>query len=274
MRSTIYSTAGQNDYFGIPNDCHVIWVSGCGGGGGGGGANSAEGAAGGSAAPAFFRVPLSVTPGKCLGIYVATAGLGGASGAAGQSVNNEGYKRISYVVGSAILSPLVSGYILQMFCLGFGEQGMQSHGGGSGMPDMYHPTASGANNRMFAVNVDTADWSYGQKTCPAFLMGAIVGGDCSRTPPSNPYYYGVPGSSTFNGNGLGTEYASDPTYSSGGAGGGSIFGKGGAGGVYSGGIGNGGNATGYGSGGGGGSGGPGPYGAGGNGASGIVVIEY
>lgn len=274
MRSAVYSTAGLNDIFAIPNDCHVIWVSGCGGGGGGGGANSTAGATGGGAAPCFWRVPLSVRPGMAIGVHVGTGGLGGASGAAGQNVNTEGYLRVSGIAGYGLASPLVAASYLPFFSMGFGEQGTQSSGGGSGMPDIYCTTIGSMNNRMFAVNVDAADWNYGQKTFPLFLMGPASNGDCGRAAGVNPYFYNVPGSSTFNGNGIGAEFASDATYASGGGGGGGIFGKGGAGGVYSGGVGAGGNATGYGAGGGGGSGGPGPYGAGGNGSSGLVVIEY
>lgn len=274
MRSIIYSTAGQNDIFAIPNDCHVIWVSGCGGGGGGGGGNGTAGATGGGAAPCFWRVPLSVRAGYAIGIHVATGGVGGASGASGQAINTEGYLRVSGLAGYGLLTPLCASSYLPFFSMGFGEQGFQTSGGGSGTASIYFTTASGQATRMFATNVDAADWSYGQKNFPLFLMGALSNGDCGRTAGVDPYWYNVAGSSTFNGNGIGSESASDPTYASGGAGGGGMFGKGGAGGVYSGAVGNGGNATGYGAGGGGGSGGPGPYGAGGNGSAGVIYIEF
>lgn len=275
MRSAIYSTAGQRDYFAIPNDCHLIWLSGCGGGGGGGGANSASGACGGSAAPAFHRVPLSVRAGGVLGILVATGGVGGASGAAGQSISSEGYLRVSSVSGSSLLSPLTAASYLPFFSMGFGEGGSQSAGGGSGPPNIYSVTSSGqASTRVMAVNVNAADWLYAQSNLPIFLMLPFSTGGVGRSGPSNPFNYGLAGRTTLNGWGLGDESASDATYGSGGAGGGGPFGKGGAGGVYSGGIGAGGDATGYGAGGGGGSGGPGPYGAGGAGSPGIVIIEY
>lgn len=273
MRSVIYNTAGANDYFAIPNDCNVIFVTGCGGGGGGGGANGSAGACGGSSAPTFWRVPLSVTPGKVIGVRVATAGAGGASGAAGVQIATEGYLRVSSLSGAALISPLLSGQLFKFFSMGFGGQGAQSSGGGS-VPANLYASQSTPHNYLMGVNVNKFDWTYGNVYVPFFLMGPFVNGDAGLAAPSNPSGYGSAGRATFMGGGVGDEYASDATYASGGAGGGSIFGKGGSGGVYSGGVGNGGNATGYGAGGGGGSGGPGPYGAGGNGSPGIVIIEY
>lgn len=273
MRSVIYSDPGKEFVFPIPNDCSVIYVSGCGGGGGGGGANSAAGACGGSAAPQLFRLPLSVVPGKAIAGYVGIAGLGGASGATGLAINTEGYKRASSLSGSAIISPLCAGNLFPLLSLGWGGQGSQSSGGGTVPPNIY-AFPGPAQTYMLSANVNAADWNYSQQTMPVFLMAPVLTGDCGRGGGVNPYAYGLAGYSTLNAGGLGVESVSDATYGSGGAGGGGIFGKGGVGGVYSGGIGAGGAGTGYGSGGGGGSGGPGPYGAGGDGTQGIVIIEY
>lgn len=264
MREVIYDTPGDNNYFPIPDDCNVIFVSGCGGGGGGNTASGASGAPGGGAAPCFLRVPLSVTPGGVLGIRVGIGGL------AGESMNTEGYKRISSISGVALLSPLCAASYLPFFSMGFGE-----HGGGGGHAGIYCTTTAGGCGTRVLLNSGTGgDWSYGSKTLPVFLMPPIIKGDGAQAPPSSPYHYGQEGLRTFMDGGMGVEYASDPTYSSGGAGGGGLFGKGGAGGVYSGSPGNGGDGTGYGTGGGGGSGGPNPYGIGGNGSPGIVIIEY
>lgn len=277
MRSQIFTDTG-NDYFLIPDDCNVIWVSGCGGGcGGSGGTVGGAGGDGGAGSPSAFRVPLYVRAGGCLAVHVGRAGTAGGVGNTGESENTAQASRASYVGGPDLLSALADPYA-PFFMIGFGGQGSTGgtfHGGNNHATSMrgtsmgrIHGSPVSAGNIPWEFGLPVAN---GGKHVPVFLyppMGNASGGGTGGG--VNPSTFGKVAYDTFNGTGYGSVFASDVTNASGGAGSGSLFGKGGNGGVVGTNGGAGGNATGYGAGGGGGAGNA----AGGNATAGILIFEY
>lgn len=278
MRSQIFDTPGSNAYFEIPDDCNVIWVSGCGSGGGGaGGATSPNyaGGDGGAASPCVFRIPLSVNPGGALAVYVGNTCAGGSAGG-NATQPGAGVTRgfHSCIAGRDLISPFVD-IDLPYFMIGHG-QGAQSRGSSFTGPVacLYNRlfASAGANNGPLSSG--GALWEYVGGTGPHFPVLLYPpfanGGGGGSAGGVNPTRYGKYGDSALFDNGMGTVYASDATYASGGAGAGGLFGRGGNGGVIGTNSGIGGDASGYGSGGGGGAGNA----AGGSGTGGLVVIEY
>lgn len=268
MRYQEWTTPGESDLFEIPDDCWQIYVTACGAGGGGGGSSTSTGANGGGASPCVVRFPLTVQAGGVLAVYV---GVGGSGGVGGASTNSFG--RHTGIVGRALIDFLCTHEYpgLPFFIVGWGGE---SSLGTPCIPDYawdtYSPTATlgtSGNAPQWVGKSMTSTWPWAN-VGPAAREGS------AQAPPSNPRTYGVVGVNTINGRGYGLALASDATYSSGGPGGGGVFGKGGTSGQYSGAPGNGGAASGYGAGGGGGSGTPGSVTTGGDGTGGYLRIDY
>lgn len=269
MPSVVYTTAGAQDYWAIPNTKSgylLTYISMCGGGGGGAGCNTATGSGGGAGSPSVLRYPLWVVAGKALGVKVGQGLSGGAIGANGEALGSQN-KMWSMVIGNAIFSTSCKKDTYVFFAAGYGDSGAQSSTVNAKIYDFTYTNGYLANT----VNT-TPTWAHlaqvgGNSPLMSILSGYM--GDIGRAGPSNPYSYGAASMVTVNGNGVGATSASDATNGSGGAGGGSLFGRGGTGGVYPGSV-NGGNGTGYGAGGGGAANG----GTGGNGTGGMIAIEW
>lgn len=269
MSYKLWTTAGYSDYFEVPSDCHLIWVTGCGGGGGGQGSNaSATGGNGGCASPCVIRLPLAVVPNGIIGIYVGVGGAGGTA-ANGAAANTATFSRVTTIAGQGIISPLTTPD-RRIFTIGCGgESSVVS-------PMIPALTDSGyVANECIVYNISTPPgWAYTGGGYP--LLGlAVSGKDAGKAGGVNPNTYNKAGVTAFNGNGFGHAQASDATYGSGGPGGGGPFGRGGTGGQYSGGSpANGGNGSGYGAGGGGSSGRAAGSGVGGDGSGGFLLFEW
>ena len=261
MRCTVFTESGV---FGIPNDCNMIWVSGCGAGQGGYVSSNANGASGGAASPCYLRVPLSVTPGGGLAVKVGVAAAAATSPGSTSTAFLTGGEAIhSAVSGQSLISPLCNNGIVRVFSLGYGEGGVPVSVG----PDNY--------GKSHATNATGLVWPFAMKTMAFPMAVGASKPDTGATYPTNPFTYGLVGRETMNSGGIGMAYANVAPYASGGPGGGGLFGKGGAGGVSDGANpGAGQDATGYGAGGGGTSGGPAGGTLAGRGSHGIVYIEY
>jgi len=79
----IFTSSGT---FTVPAGVTKVYVSMCGGGGGGGGGGSNRKGGPGGGAGAYFKKPVTVTPGAT---YTITVGAGGAGGAGSTTVNGQ-----------------------------------------------------------------------------------------------------------------------------------------------------------------------------------------
>lgn len=272
MRYQEWTTPGQSDLFEIPDDCCQILVTGCGAGAGGAGTTTATGGAGGAASPCVVRFPLTVQPGGVLAIYIGVASSGGVGG--NSAVFSASFNRFTSIVGRALIDRICGSEYpgLPFFIPGWGGE---TSLGAPCVPDYGWGTYTAA--ATLATSGTPPQWVGSSRSnywpWANIGQGSSEGG--SQAPPGNPRTYGLAGINTLNGRGYGTALASDATYSSGAAGGGGAFGKGGQSGQYVGGSpNNGGNASGYGSGGAGGSGTPSTATNGGDGTGGYLRIDY
>lgn len=276
-----------SQYFLIPNDCSVVYVTGC--GGGSGGAYNTNwynllGGTGGGSASLWVRYPLAVTPGGMLMICVGRGGLGAYSSAygvtttsaaepSGVSPNLEGLN--TYIAGD-IVGPEVTANVPRLDLGYAGDTGQIAKVGGNSV-------------------IGAGDWvfPYALGSLPLNLVGAFSNGEAGAVAGSNPSSIGKPGihESTAGGAGASGQYDNSPfgpshetlgheafrayedslLLGAGGAGGGNPYGRGGSGGTPSSNGGAGGNASGYGA------------GAGGSaflcavtgmGTNGFVLLEY
>ena len=273
MRFQEWTTPGQSDLFEIPDDCCQIIVTGCGAGAGGAGSTGTTGAAGGAASPCVVRLPLTVQPGGVLAIYIGAPSIGGIGGNS-SSLSSSGFNRHTGIIGRALIDQLCASVYpgLPFFIIGWGGE---SSLGTPCVPDYGYGSFTVAATLL--TNGTAPKWvgSSISNLWPWVNIGQGSSDGGAQAPPGDPRTYGVAGVNTLNGRGYGTALASNATYSSGAAGGGCAFGKGGESGQYTGGAPNdGGDATGYGSGGGGGSGTSGTSTSGGDGTGGYLRIDY
>jgi hypothetical protein len=276
-----------SDYFLVPSDCNVIWVTGCGGGGGGVSGRTqynGVGGGGGSASPAFLRYPLAVKPNGIIGVHIGRGAAGGGISANGNggvgSTEDTNFYLCTTLCGD-LIGPEIDPYI-PSFALGYAESQT-----GPRIPMRGFSASSG----LFTFTPVT--WPYTSQTAVLEYMGAFSSGEDggaiysdSASAVSNVARYataigrvgaggtwGIEEGSGVAGGQCAGDFAAGGTkeLGGGGAGGASIFGTGGAGGVGHVNSGFGGNGQGYGSGGGGGTGG---RSFGGNGGWGFLLIEY
>lgn len=287
LRNQVFNTPGPGIFY-IPDDCNVIFLTGCGAGGGGSGGKASAsygGGSGGAGSPSVFRVPLSVRPGGVLGIFVGYPQAGGAADVTPtyDTTGNINTSKQSGVGGRDLLSPLVDPD-MPYFFIGYGGTNGNSAPTLCANPSIKSRTISGTDRILADPGLGDTTWAfykqYGASNMycrwPIFGGGDFSGGaggaSAGGTDPSfyTTAYVTGHGIRTFNNQGYGTISASDATYGSGGAGGGCMFGKGGNGGVIGVNGGVGGDATGYGAGGGGGAGNQ----AGGASTGGLIIIEF
>lgn len=289
MRTRIfYNTNSNNDgsnYFLIPDDCSVVWVTGCGGGGGGTSgayAQRASGGGGGSAAPCFIDYPLIVKPNGILSIYVGKGctggGATGTSSQIGEASGGGSFLMLGCIAGD-LIGPEVWAYAPR-FSLGCGST-------------TAGPQIESKGNGTYTFCTFISDtWASSSNNTPIWCMGPFSAGESGVDAFGNSGAYGATaGKDIFNGFGfdVGGQYGAPHGYGesfgqhafaeagfsgemivgAGGHGGACVFGRGGAPGVS--GDGRGGHGFGFGAGGAGAMGESAPAG---DGAPGFIMLRY
>ena len=263
---TVPSTAA-----GDAADVNVIYLTGCGGGGGGGGGFSggatAGGGGGGGPAPMIWLLPVLVTPGTVLSVFVGSGGTAGSAGSDG------GDGTESYISASGILSPFknASNQIL----MGYGLKGKAgaSGSGGDGGGAMMASTASAVYGTLNTGTGHASRWWYTDgQVAMGFMLPICQGAGGGATSADGGSRNAI-GFASVNGNGLGLSGTGSASGGGGGGGGGGGFARGGAGGNGNAGAAGAGSGYGYGGGGGGGK-TSGTASAGTAGGDGLIEIWY
>lgn len=291
-------TGDGSNYFLIPSDCNIVWVTMIGGGSGGGYVQNGSPGVGGTGGPSampILRVPVMVKSNGVLTIVVGRGGVGGSN-----YKHNSTSKTSGGVWGgnpevedaaSSHLSSVITGDILDPGFAGAHPSAPVFNSGWSGDSTYAYQVAGGTG----IISSQTAS---SQFQFPPQFPGAVplnfVGAGCLGESGVAPFLTttgsGKPGLCVGNGKQVGSggtwgpsDFGAYGTFSAGvfgygdgglqgtnGVGGGNIFGSGGNAGVPYLNNGAGGDGQGYGSGG-----GAGGYNVpGGNGADGFVLLEY
>lgn len=221
--------------FTVPDGIYLIYLSGCGGGGGGAGGYTGSGATGGGGggpAPQFHMLPVAVTPGSILDVFVGSKGSGGAIGSDGTDGTE------SYISGSGILSPFknTSNQIL----MGYGLKGAvgSSTVGGQGGGAMMASTASAVYGTLTTSSGTgqghSSRWWYTDGQIAIGILHPICqgsgGGGWNGSTGGNGGSRNTAGFQSMNGRGLGAVYLGTAAGGAGGAGGGGGYALGGDGG--------------------------------------------
>lgn len=292
-------TGDGSNYFLIPSDCNVVWVTMIGAGSGGyyvQGASPGTGATGGSSAVPIIRVPVAVKPNGVLTVVVGRGGIGGGNRKYNETTMTSGgvwgASPESENLACSKRSSVVSGDILDPAFLGAHASASLFDSGWSGDTTNTYQVV-GAGGGAISSNQSIAQFQFVAQfpgAMPLNFVGAACLGESGVAPFLTTTGNGKPGLCVGNGKQVGAGGTWGPSdfgacgtisqgvfgYSDGGlqgtngVGGGNIFGSGGDAGLPYINNGKGGDGQGFGSGGGGGS----FNSAGGNGADGFVLLEY